>query len=97
MPATPRSVVTTTTEPTTRYVNHTPNPCDTEAVLVRVPAEARPGDQLRVALPSGASTLVTVPAGGGAPLGCTVGCTLHIVTEAIPSQNQKAAVSVTVV
>ena len=31
------------------------------------------------------------------PLGCTVGCTLHIVTEAIPSQNQKAAVSVTVV
>ena len=90
-------MVTTTTGPTTRYVNHTPNPCDTEAVLVRVPAEARPGDQLRVALPSGASTLVTVPAGGGAPLGCTVGCTLLIVTEGVPSQNQKAAVSVTVV
>ena len=40
---------------------------------------------------------MAVPAGGGAPLGCTVGCTLHIVTEGIPSQNQKAAVSVTVV
>ena len=52
-------------------------------------------------IPAALSTLVTVPAGGGAPLGCTVGCTLHIVTEGktegIPSQNQKAAVSVTVV
>ena len=87
-------MVTTTTGPTTRYVNHTPNPCDTEAVLVRVPEEARPGDQLRVALPSGATTLVTVPVGASGlrtalyPLGCT----LHIVTD-----GKKAAVSVTVV